>query len=277
MPLHAAAEGRAWATLAAAFAALALGARQTAAGWPVLMGRCLFYLLIMVVISALWDKVAAERLPGTMAVLLPAGGLALYVGVTEWVTLSLPAVHLRLEDDIRSAALEVQLLRPKPYLLQMLAQSLGGALVRMAVLGVTGLAMLAASGRPGLSAETIGYVAVLGVLAVTVGVLLYALAGLGAFWARKVLPFQLVIQKLMFVLGGLFAPISLYPYYLRKVSEASPFAAHLYWAGVQAIEPSTRLFLVGVGWQLAWIAVLSAVCVLIWRAGLAKVLREGGA
>jgi ABC-2 type transport system permease protein len=259
-------------TLAAAGAAFRMGAGQTAAGWQVLAGRCLFYALIMTVLSALWDKVSAERVAGALTA---PGDLALYVGATEWITLSLTPIHSRLEDEIRGGMLEAHLLRPKPYLLLTLAQSLGGAVVRMSVLGAAGLGMLAVSGRPWPRPEAFGYLAVLGVLAVSVGILLYAIAGLAAFWARRVLPFQLVIQKLMFLLGGLFAPISLYPDWLRRLGEASPFAAHLYWAGAQVLAPSGAMFLRAAGWQILWIAVLSVICIGLWRAGLAKLLREG--
>ena len=110
--------------LISAAVALRIGAGQALAGWTVLAGRCLFYVLIMTVLSALWDKVAAERTAGAIA--LPAGGLVLYVLATEWITLSLPAVHLRLEDDIRSGGLEPHLLRPKSYLLQSLLKVSAG-------------------------------------------------------------------------------------------------------------------------------------------------------
>jgi ABC-2 type transport system permease protein len=147
--------------------------------------------------------------------------------------------------------------------------------VRLGALGATGLAMLTASGRAWPSPEGLAFAAILGVLGAVTGVLLYALAGLGAFWARRVLPFQLIVQKLMFILGGLFAPITLYPPVLRRIGEASPFAAHLYWAGVQAIRPSLSLFLTGLAWQALWLVLLSLACVALWRAGVAKVLREG--
>lgn len=258
----------------AAWAALRVGAGETLAAWPVLAGRCVFFVILLLVLSALWDKVAAEQLPGTLAYALPAGGLALYIGATEWVTLSLPATHLRLEDDIRSGGLEPHLLRPKSYLLQVLSQNLGAAFVRLAALGITALALLAASGRAWPPLEAFPRLLVLGVLGVVVGVLLYALAGLMAFWARRVLPFQLVIQKLMFLLGGLYAPVTLYPPLMEQVAKASPFAAHLYWPAAMTLQP--ELFLIGLGWQLLWIAVLSAGCLAIWRAGLAKVLRRGG-
>lgn len=260
----------------AAVSAFRLGFGQTLAGWPVLVGRCIFYVILLIVLSALWDKVAAERLPGTLASVLPVGGFALYIGVTEWVTLALPAAHLKLEDDIRSGGLEPHLLRPKSYLLQTFAQSLGGAMTRLAALGVTALALLAVSGREPPPLEAFPYIFVLGVLGVVVGILLYSLAGLMAFWARRVLPFQLVIQKLMFLLGGLYAPVTLYPQLLEDVAKASPFAAHLYWPAQQAIAPSAQGFLLGVAWQGFWIVVLSLACLAIWRAGLAKVLREGG-
>ncbi len=164
----------------ALLSAFRLGAGQTLAGWPVLVGRCIFYVILLIVLSALWDKVVAERLPGTLAGELPPGGLALYIGVTEWIT------------------------------------------------------------------------------------------------ARRTLPFQLVIQKLMFLLGGLYAPVTLYPPALEAVAKASPFAAHLYWPSIQVIAVSREGFLTGLAWQGLWIALLSLACLRLWRAGLAKVLREGG-
>jgi ABC-2 type transport system permease protein len=270
----AALEGRR--TGGAMLAALRVGAGQTLAGWPVLAGRCVFYVLLLATLSALWDKVAAERLPGTLAHAVPEGGLALYIGVTEWITLSLPAAHLRLEDDIRSGGLEPHLLRPKSYLAQVIAQSMGAGLVRLGALGLTALALLALSGRGWPEPAVFVMLPVLGVLGVAVGLLLYMLAGLAAFWARRVLPFQLVIQKLMFLLGGLYAPVTLYPPAMEALAKATPFAAHLYWPASATLEPSLAHFAVAVGWQAIWIAVLLLACQAIWRAGLAKVLVKGG-
>ena len=90
------------------------------------------------------------------------------------------------------------------------------------------------------------------------------------------LPFQLVIQKLMFLLGGLYAPVTLYPAAMEATAKVSPFAAHLYWPAALTQEASVEVFLTGVGWQLIWIAILSAGCFALWRTGLAKILRTGG-
>lgn len=259
----------------AASSAFALGVRRSFANWPVLMGRMGFYLVAMAVLSALWDAVAAQRLAGTLASSLPPGGLTLYVGATEWITFSTAAIHLRLEDDIRLGTLEPHLLRPKPYLVQKIADTLGDSFGRFLALGAVALLALALSGRAAPPAIAFVYVAILGAFAIVIGVLLLTLTGLSAFWVRRVLPPYLIMQKSIFLLGGLFAPISLYPAWFYHAALATPFAAYLFLPSRQMIEPSAASFTETLAIQLVWIAVLSALVALVWRAGLRKILREG--
>jgi ABC-2 type transport system permease protein len=261
--------------LAAAFSALALGFRRSLANWPILLGRICFYLVAMAVLSALWDKVSAQRLAGTLASQLPVGGLTLYVGVTEWITFSTAAIHLRLEDDIRLGSLEPHLLRPKPYLAQKIADTLGDSFGRLLALGAVASIALALSGRALPPAIAFAYAGILGTLAVVIGVLLLTLTGLAAFWVRRVLPPYLIMQKSIFLLGGLFAPISLYPPWLYRFASATPFAANLFFAGNQMIAPSGSVFAQALLMQVFWIAALAGLVALVWRAGLRKVLREG--
>jgi ABC-2 type transport system permease protein len=262
------------AVAASAIAAAQLGAIQALAAWPILIGRVMFYLLILGVLAALWDKVAAEQVT-PLAGTLPSGSLAVYVGVTEWVTLSVVAIERLFEDDIRNGGLEPYLLRPRSYLLQRVAPAMGETVVRGAVLAAAGLAVLALSGRTLPPAAAWPALLLLGSLGCLVGMLLYVLVGLAAFWMRRVLPATLIVQKLSFLLGGLMAPISLYPDWLFDIAKATPFGAQLYWVGVQALTPSLGLFWTGIGWQVLWIAMLAALCSLVWRAGLRKALREG--
>jgi ABC-2 type transport system permease protein len=184
-------------------------------------------------------------------------------------------IERHLEDDISHGGLEPYLLRPRSYLLQRVAPAMGETMVRLAVLGAAGLAVLALSGRPLPAPEAWPALLLLGFLGCVLGMLLYVLVGLAAFWMRRVLPAMLIVQKLDFLLGGLVAPVSLYPDWLFEFARATPFGAHLYWVGVQALTPSPGLFWTGLGWQVLWIAVLAALCALMWRAGLRKALKEG--
>jgi ABC-2 type transport system permease protein len=261
---------------AALGAAYRVGLAAALSQAPVLLGRAVFYGVCLMVLVAFWDKVASHRLPGTMAARLPPGGLGIYVGVTEWITLSVPAIHFKLEDDIRAGALEPHLLRPKSYLAQTLAGQAGGMTARLAMLGAAGLVLLAFSGRPWPPAPTLAFVAVLGVIGAAVGLLLLTLVGLTAFWLRRVLPPMLIVQKLAFILGGLFAPIAFYPDWLYRLAAATPFAAHLAFAGGAILAPpSLSGFAEALAAELFWLAALMGLATLVWRAGLRKTLRNG--
>ncbi|HLY80254.1 MAG TPA: ABC-2 family transporter protein, partial [Caulobacteraceae bacterium] len=134
---------------------------------------------------------------------------------------------------------------------------------------------LAISGRPWPAGFGLIYVGVLGAIGAGIGVLLYALVGLMAFWMRRVLPALLIMQKLMFLLGGLFAPITFYPGWLHDLAAASPFAAHLAFAGQAMLTPSLADFGHALAAQAIWGGLLVLAAALIWRAGLAKVLKGG--
>jgi ABC-2 type transport system permease protein len=258
-----------------ALAVLRVGADATLAGRAVLLGRGVFYLLVIALLATFWDLVAAERLPGTLSSLLPAGGLAVYVGVTEWITLSVPAIHLRLEDDIRSGAIEAHLVRPASYPALRIAESCGGLLVRQGMLGAIGVVALLLSGHAVPSAAMWICLVVLGVLGGFVGILLFALVGMSAFWLRRTIPIYLCVQKMSFLLGGLFAPLTLYPVWLRGISEASPFAAQLYWPAVIVVSPGAATVLRAFTYEVLWIAILSTLLAMIWRVGLQRMLRQG--
>jgi len=240
----------------------------------VLAGRCAFYGLLMLVLTSFWDKVARAPSPHALAH-VPAAGLAIYIGVTEWITLGTPAIHLRLEDDLRTGALEAGLPRPKSHLLLRLGETLGGMAARMTATGLVALALLAISGRAGPPLWALPGLAVLGALGGLVALLNLALVGLAAFWARRTLPVYLVNQKACFLLGGLVAPVTLYPGWLARIGELSPYAAQLYWPAAFASAPSAPVFLRALASQAGWTVLLGLAVLGLWSLGLRKTMREG--
>ena len=261
-------------TARAMLRAMRLGASGLVASPAVLVGRSLFFTLLLVVLSCFWEVVGRERAPGALAH-LPAGGLFLYVGVTEWITLSVPALHLRLEDDIRFGALETHLLRPKPYLLMKLGEAAGAMGVRLAVLVVVALALSALSGRAGPPWPVYAGLVVLGPLGALNALMINAVTGLTAFWTRRVIAAYLVMQKLGFLLGGLVAPVTLYPPWLARIAEFSPFAGQLYWPAALTLDASGRTFALALVSEAAWIPALGLMVAALWRAGLRRTLRRG--
>ncbi|MBV9248162.1 MAG: ABC-2 family transporter protein [Acetobacteraceae bacterium] len=261
--------------LRSALATFRGGIAAALAGRAVLLGRGIFYLLIIAVLRTFWDFVTRERLEGTLAPLLPASGLVVYVSITEWMTLSVPSIHLRLEDDIRSGALEAHLLRPVPYPLLRIAEAVGGLVVRLIVLSALGIVSLGFVARSWPPLVVWPCIALLSILGGVVGTLMFALVGMCAFWTRRTLPMFLSVQKLSFLLGGLFAPVTLYPGWLRWIAEASPFAAQLYWPAALSVTPDSATFLRAMRSEVFWLAALSLLLAGMWRAGLKRILRQG--
>lgn len=179
------------------------------------------------------------------------------------------------EADFRSQDIEAHLLRPKPYLALRVGEAFGALLARMAVLGITAglLLQFADAGRP--PAEVYGYLLFLGPLAGLIAILQFALVGMCGFWMRRVQPAFLLVQKSSFLLGGLVAPITLYPEWLRKICEATPFAAQLYMPAILTVHASKTAVLSAFGIQLFWIAALGGFAGMLWRVGLAAVVQRG--
>ena len=257
-----------------ALAALRLGFVATLAAWPALLGRMVFYAVCLLVIGAFWRTVGIARLPAALASRLPAGGLVDYVRVTEWITLSVVPVHIAIEEDVRSGAVEARLLRPRSWLVLEGARALGGTFARLLAVGVMAVFLIALSGEWPRT-EGLAEVTLLAPGGLIIGVELFLLVGLTAFWLRRVMPAMLICQKLMFLLGGLFAPIALYRGWFHALAAASPFAAHLNAAGEAIIDPSWSGLASGLAAQAAWTALLALTLWGTAAAALAKLRREG--
>ena len=257
-----------------ALAALRLGFVATLAAWPALLGRMVFYAVCLLVIGAFWRTVGIARLPAALASRLPAGGLVDYVRVTEWITLSVVPVHIAIEEEVRSGAVEARLLRPRSWLVLEGARAIGGTFARLVAVGLMGLLLLALSGEWPAPAG-LAQAALLAPGGLFIGIELFLLVGLTAFWLRRVMPAMLICQKLMFLLGGLFAPIALYRGWFHALAAASPFAAHLNDAGEAMIDPSWIGLAGSLASQAVWTLLLGLIIWTTATAALAKLRREG--
>ena len=144
--------------------------------------RTVFLGVILFIFLQLWKATYAET--GAKR----HGGLTLvemlwYLAATECMTLSTPRVAWEVDQDVRTGALAVQLIRPLSYPLYRLWVSLGERAVRYAMSAVVAAAVaLALVGTIGVSAAGLGMFVAALPLAFALDFLAYFLIGLGAFW-----------------------------------------------------------------------------------------------
>ena len=256
------------------YSAIALTAlRQSLSERAAVLGRVAFYAVILLIFSRLWAVVIES---GALAG-RSAAELLWYLAITEWVILSLPPVHLDIEQEVRSGDIACRLPRPLSYVGAKLAEAAGDTLLRMATLGVAGVALaLALVGAFPDDPRGLLFVVPLGVMAAAVGLMFHAAIGLGAFWLQDCAPLYWIWQKLAFILGGLLLPLEIYPDWLRSVAAWTPWSAMMHGAGRMSFgwDPAAA------GLVLAklsiWVVVAGVLLALVYRRALRVLQINGG-
>jgi ABC-2 type transport system permease protein len=262
----------------AAVAALAF--RQRLEERAALWGRMLFYFIILLTYSRLWQAVLGE--PGAASSSGPHGthpsaaSYVWYLAVTEWIVLSQPTVWLDIEADVRSGDVAYRLSRPISYAGARLAEAFGDLALRLLVLGACGLAFARWLSGEWPSGAGLGLALLVCPLASVVLLLAHVAIGLCAFWFHDCTSIYLIWQKLMFVLGGLMLPLDIYPAGFRALASYTPFAALLFRPGRLMLEaaPGNALRLVAelIGWGLLG----ACVVVRLERRARANITLHGG-
>lgn len=257
-----------------------LAARQRLEERAVLWGRVLFFFIILLVFSRLWQALLGSASEGA-----PQGASGLgqrpshyiwYLAVTEWIMLSQPLLHLDIEADVRAGAVGHTLSRPMSYVAGKLAEAWGEVAVRLLVLGASGLLFARWLGAEWPEPNALPLAALAGLLASVVMTLALAAIGLLALWVNDTTSVYLIWQKLCFVLGGLMLPLSIYPPWLRSIAEWSPFAALLYGPAELLLGAPPERVLVCLAQLCGWGAIFALVLVALDRRAMRIVSVSGG-
>jgi ABC-2 type transport system permease protein len=225
------------ATIDKYLAFLRVAARDASAQRADFYSRAITYTLLLYVFGQLWQGVAEAGSPGGYS----AARMMWYLAVTEWIVLSVPLMHVQIEEDVRRGDVAYALLRPASYLGALYAQALGRILLRLPFMAVVGLVLASTLGGGALpDGGALAIAALLGVLSQLVLAALFVLIGVAAFWLGDVLPIYWVAQKLLFVLGGLMLPLELYPELLQRCAAFTPFPSMLSGPATIVLRGSTE-------------------------------------
>jgi len=260
-------------TIAKYLAFARAAARRTLAERTVLAGRSVFLGVILFVFSRIWDVIGArDALPG-----IGTRELVWYLAVTEWSVLSVPPVFLAIEAEVRSGDVACRLVRPVGYVGAQIAEAVGEAALRLAVLGpcAAGFAFVLAGGLPA-DPRGLWLALPLGLVATFIAILCMAAIGMSAFWIVDTSPFFWIWQKLTFVLGGLLFPLELYPEWLRRIARLSPFPLMCWAPGRMALGFAPEQALASALEGVVWSALLGALLVVLSRRARLRLTVSGG-
>jgi ABC-2 type transport system permease protein len=238
--------------------------------------RAIFLGVILYIFLQLWRvtyaQAGAERLGE-----LTLAQMLWYLAITESITLSGPRVAQEIDQDVRTGALAVQLIRPLSYPLYRLGATLGERLVRFLLNAVVGavIALLFVGPIP-LSLGGLVLFAPALVLAFVLDFLGHFLIGLAAFWLEDTSGLMLIYTRITMILGGMLLPLELFPASWQPLLRALPFASIVYGPSRLFVHPDVGFLADLVLRQGVAILIFAVAVAVVYRAALKRIHANGG-
>ena len=190
--------------------------------------RAMMLIAIVFILSQLWKTTYAihdSKLISGFSI----ADMIWYLCAAEAIAMSLPTLTRRIDEEVRSGQLAYLLSRPCSYILYNFAHYLGERIVRFSICCVVGVALaLLIVGPPHLTWMGIIAWPITVVFSFAIEFVCYFAIGLLAFWTEETQSFAFLYSRGTLVLGGVLAPLEIFPQPLRSIAQALPFSTILY-------------------------------------------------
>jgi ABC-2 type transport system permease protein len=234
-----------------------------------------FYALILYVFVQLWSVLGRTR--GFAVEGFGPRELVWYLMASEAIMLGRARFEQETDEEVKTGAIAYCLNKPYHYILFKLASYWGETALKMTLNIVIGAAVaLAAVGPISVRPAHLCAVLVCAALALTLNFFIGMALGLSAFWVEDTAPFFWIYSKVLFVLGGLFAPMEVYPDALARTARATPFNYVLYAPARLFVQFDMEFFLRAVTMQVVWVAALAFLVMALYRMGVRRLDVNGG-
>jgi ABC-2 type transport system permease protein len=238
--------------------------------------RTIFLAVILYIFLQLWRVTFAETGASRL------GGLTLpqmlwYLAMTEAIMLSAPRVAQEVDQDVRTGALAVQMIRPIEYPLARLGMTMGERLVRFGLNACVGSAIaLVFVGPIAFSIAGLLLFAVALLAALLLDFLANFLLGLCAFWMEDTSGLALLYSRVTMILGGMLMPLELFPDQVQPLLRALPFASTVYGPARMFVHPELSFLGDLLLRQGIAIGALALAVAAVYRAGARRIHANGG-
>ena len=238
--------------------------------------RALMLIAIVFILSQLWKTTFSIRGASTLSG-FSVSDMVWYLVAAEAVAMSLPALTKRIDQEVRSGQLAYLLSRPCSYVLYNFAQYLGERLVRFIMNCIVGaiLALLIV-GLPRLTWISVLAWPLTILFAFGIDFVCYFAIGLLAFWTEETQSFAFVYSRLTLVLGGVLAPIEIFPQPLRTIAQVLPFSTILYGPARTLVHFQLNSFGALLLQQIITLIVGSALMMVLYHVAVRRVNINGG-
>ncbi|MDP9317306.1 MAG: ABC-2 family transporter protein [Chloroflexota bacterium] len=199
-----------------------------------------------------------------------------YVALLAVQLMTVSYEHHTFSNGIYAGDLSSDLLKPQPVVVTTLGTNVALRIWHLLI----GLPLIVAAGPVvGISFDLRDVLVAIPavVLAAALRFLFTYSLALSAFWTQRAHGVVGFGETLIFLLGGVAAPIPLFPENIRPLGQALPFRAMIgFPAEIASGSLDGAQVLEGYGWQLIWIGVFALAAMILWRSGVRRYTAVGG-
>lgn len=242
-----------------------------------LLWSALFSSMLIAIITATLSFLWVAALPDGQSIEgYDALDMVWYIAVAEAAVNGVDQrLMLRIGEDLRRGDLTVELLRPVTLVWMVTSREVGRSIARFALSMPVCCAVAWVIAGPPPSIAGLALLIVTGPLAVIVQMLLVIAASASALWLGDTTAAWFVLQKLVFLLGGMLLPLEFWPGGVGDVLTVLPWASTAYVPAHLAVHPSLPRFVELVALQLVWVVALAGLTAVAWQRGERRLMGVG--
>ncbi len=255
---------------------VAFGRRRARLEWWIMAFPLVIYALLVGVFASVFAITPFEELGDAAASGVTAASMVWYVAITECVTLATAGAFRDMRDSVLAGEYAAGLHRPVSTMVLKTGEWIGRLSFDLPVFAVAATAL--GLYFTGVFPFTLVQGLFLGISLMFSTLLLHwmlAIVGLVEVWGPYGRPVYWMVQKVLFLLGGLILPIALYPKALADAAWVTPFPAILTVPGRIAFDPTLATLLEGIAVQGFWLAVMGSLLALVQARANQRILWRG--
>lgn len=180
-------------------------------------------------------------------------------------------------QDVKTGNIELFMNRPTSYLSLSFLKIIGQGIFSFMFISILGtIIMLLFVGVPNLDLKIFIPTFIISlVLGQILGLMIYGIIGLMAFFIQDNRPIHWIVDKFVMILGGSYLPISMFPPIMKAMAFFSPFGA-VNFATSTVYSYWNNEYLIRLGLQVGWIIIFGILLNIVYRKSKKKAMVNGG-
>ncbi len=232
-----------------------------------------FILIILFIFVQLWQAIYATK-PLIEGFTMPM--MIWYLLMTESIVTS-QSIIKEISKEIKSGDIAYTLNKPYNIIGYHFAKSLSQFMIGFTITFSIGLILVySLVGGINISLVSLPFIALAVIFAFSINFLLSAALGLTSFWLEETSGIRFLYEKSVFTIGGMLAPLEIFPRWLSTISAKLPFSYIAYHPAKLFVMFSKEAFIKTVIGQIVYIAGAVIVVAIIYKIAIRKVNIHGG-